>query len=99
LYDLLIISKGNWSEHLQFFHVVLKKLIGAGLKFNANKSFFGKPELEYHGYWKTRSGIQPVTKKIQAILNISTPTTKRDLRRFIVMVNYYRNIWARRSVL
>jgi Reverse transcriptase (RNA-dependent DNA polymerase) len=95
--DLLTISKGNCSEHLQQLDVVLQRIKDAGLKVNANKSFFGKPELEYLGYWITRIGIQPVTKKIQAILNINTPTTKQELHRFIGMVNYYRDMWAIRS--
>jgi hypothetical protein len=69
----------------------------AGLKVNATKSFFGKPELEYLGFWITRTGIQPVAKKVDAILNIATPTTRRELRRFLGMVNYYRDMWIRRS--
>jgi len=36
----------------------------------------------------------PIPKKIQAIQDIATPTTKKQLRRFIGMVNYYRDIWA-----
>jgi hypothetical protein len=59
-------SKGNWSEH-QHLDVVFQQLQDAGFKFNANKSFFGKPELEYLGNWIARNGIQPVTKKIQPI--------------------------------
>jgi hypothetical protein len=61
--DFLIISKGNWNEHLQDLDVVSNRLQSAGLKVNANKSFFGIPELEYCGYWNTRKGIQPATKK------------------------------------
>ena len=39
----------------------------------------------------------PIPKKVQAIKNIATPTNKRQLRRFIGMVNYYRDMWVRRS--
>jgi Reverse transcriptase (RNA-dependent DNA polymerase) len=42
--NLLVISKGNWSDHLQHLDVVLQRLQEAGLEFNANKNFFGKPE-------------------------------------------------------
>ena len=71
----------------------------AGLKVNANKSFFARGELEYLGYWITREGIQPVTKKIDAIHNIAPPKNKKELRRFIGLVNYYRDMWVRRSHL
>jgi Reverse transcriptase (RNA-dependent DNA polymerase) len=74
--DLLTISKGSWYEHLQHLEVVLQRLKYAGLKVNANKCFFGKPALEYLGYWITQNGIQPVTKKIKPILNINTPTAQ-----------------------
>jgi hypothetical protein len=64
---------------------------------NARKSFFGKPELEYLGYWITRHSIQPKAKKVEAIMKIATPKNKRELRHFIGMVNFYRDMWIRRS--
>ena len=36
-------------------------------------------------------------KKVQAILNIGTPKTRKELRSFIGMVNYYRDLYPRRS--
>ena len=39
----------------------------------------------------------PVQKKVQAITNITVPKTKKQLRSFIGMVNYYRDMWIRRS--
>ncbi len=95
--DLLIISKGNWSDHLTKVKTVLQRLQDAGLKVNARKSFFGRSELEYLGYWVTKKGIQPVTKKVEAIQKIAEPKTKRELRHFIGMINYYRDMWPRWS--
>ena len=96
---MLCLTKGDFQDHLDKLEAVLKKLKEAGLKVNAKKSFFAKPELEYLGYWITRQGIQPVQKKVKAIEDIATPTDKRQLRRFIGMVNYYRDMWIRRSDL
>ena len=61
--DILILSKNSWQEHLQNLDVVLTRLENAGLKVNAKKSYFGRVELEYLGYWVTRQGIQPIPKK------------------------------------
>ncbi len=34
---------------------------------------------------------------MEAILRLTPPTTKRQLRRFLGIINYYRNMWRRRS--
>ena len=65
--DLLCLTKGTWEDHLNKLEQVLIKIWTAGLKINAEKSFFGCSELEYLGYWITRDGIQPLPKKIEAI--------------------------------
>ena len=52
----------------------------AGIKVNANKTFFGYPEIEYLGYLITRQGIKPIPKKVQAMLNIEQPKNKCELR-------------------
>ena len=67
------------------------------MKVNAQKSFFGQSQLEYLGYWITRDGIQPLPKKLQAIRALMAPKTRKELRRFIGMVNYYRDMWIHRS--
>ena len=95
--DLLVISNGSYEDHLNKLHEVLRRIKEAGLKVNATKSFFCQKEIEYLGYWITREGIMPVPKKIKAILDIATPKNARELRKFIGMINYYRDMWIRRS--
>jgi hypothetical protein len=51
------------------------------------------------GYCISRSGIQPIPKKVEAIENKVLPTTRKELRRFIGMVNYYHDMWVRISEL
>ena len=96
--DLLIIStEKGFDKHLEKLEQVLTRLLEAGLKINAVKSYFARTSLEYLGYNISRDGIRPAQKKVQAILNIETPKTRRQLRRFIGMVNYYRDMWPHRS--
>jgi hypothetical protein len=54
-------------------------------------------EIDYLGYWITRCGIQPQLKKVEAIMRLTPPTTKRPLIHFLGMINYYRNMWRRIS--
>ena len=95
--DLLCLTKGTFEDHLEKLERVLIRVQRAGLKVNAKKSFFAKAELEYLGYWITREGIQPLPEKVQAILRIETPRNRKELRSFIGIVNYYRDMWIKRS--
>jgi hypothetical protein len=76
---------------------VLTRLRDAGLKVNAAKSSFCAHEIEYLGYMLTREGIKPHSKKVQVILALNLPNNVKELRHFHGMVQYYRDMWARRS--
>jgi hypothetical protein len=95
--DLLFLTKGTFSDHLEKVELVLQRLQKAGLKVNVAKSFFARSQLEYLGYWITRTGIKPVYDKVKAVLKIAEPKTRKELRSFIGVVNYYRDMWVRRS--
>ncbi len=95
--DLLILTKGVWEDHLEQLEKVLSRLQDAGLKVNATKSYFGKPEVEYLGYMITREGIKPVLDKVRAMQDIAPPKTRKQLRSFIGFINYYRDMWKHRS--
>ena len=69
--DLLVLTKGNWEDHLAKSDEVLIRLSRAGLKVNIKKSFFGKHKLEYLGYWISCRGVQLLKKKVEAVLKIA----------------------------
>ena len=91
--DCLCLTGATWEDHFEKLEQVLVLLKSAGLKVNAQKSFFGQSQLEYLGYWITRDGIQPLPKKVQAIRDLMAPKTGKELHRFIGMVNYYHDMW------
>ena len=95
--DLIIISNGNIEDHLNKVKIVLKKLKAAGFKINAEKSKFARDSLEYLGFLITREGIMPLPNKVQAIKDIAVSTNKKQHRSFIGVINYYRDMWKRRS--
>ena len=95
--DILIVGKGTWEQHLAQVGQVLEILLRNGFQVNPLKSYWGQSEVDYLGYVISKKGIRPQTKKIQAILKIQPPTTQRQLRRFIGMINYYRDVWRKRS--
>jgi hypothetical protein len=47
------------------------------MRVNISKSKFFAEQIEYLGYWITRQGIQPISNKVEAILNIKAPKTRK----------------------
>ena len=54
-------------------------------------------EVEYLGFLLTTDGIKPQPKKIEAMTRIKTPTNSKQLKQFIGMVNFYRDVWPKQS--
>jgi hypothetical protein len=97
--DLLVISAGSFDDHLKKLEVVLQRLRDKGFQVNAAKSNFCALEVDYLGYTLTREGIAPQKKKVAAILALKPPNNVKQLRRVLGIVQYYRDIWEKRTDL
>ena len=64
-------------------------MLDAGLCVNVTKSTFTTDEMH--------EGIKPQPEKVSAILAIQPPTNVKGLRKFLGMVQYYRNLWEKWS--
>jgi hypothetical protein len=53
--------------------------------------------ISVHSLLDNQNRIQPTQEKVATVLNISAPTKEKELSHFIGMVNYYRDMWIRRS--
>ena len=89
--DLFVIAKGTFDDHLVKIEAVLKRLKEAKLRVTAPKCGFALHEIEHLGYLLTREGIKSQPEKVSAIL--------AELRSFLGVVQYYQDIWRRRSHL
>ena len=78
--DCLVISKTTFSDHLVKLEQCLTCIGDAGLRINAEKSYFGRTAIEYPGYWVTQDGVQPLPEKVDAMLKMEEPKTKKQLR-------------------
>ena len=54
-------------------------------------------EIDILGYIITPSGVKPNPKKIQAIKALERPRTVTEVRSLVGLVQYYRDLWPRRS--
>ena len=69
------------------------RLQKAGLKVNARKYCFGAHKFDYLGYHVTRDGVIPIPKKFKAIQALKVAKTRKQLRQFIGMINFYHDMW------
>ena len=53
--------------------------------------------VEYLGYQLTTDSIGPQPKKIEAIERVLPPQNSKQLKRFLGMINFYRDVFKRRS--
>ncbi|OWZ01889.1 Pol Polyprotein [Phytophthora megakarya] len=72
---------------------------GFGLTNHLRTSKLCTSSIIYLGYWISSTGIQPLHNKVEAIPKVASLRTRRELRRFISMVNYYRDTWPRRAAI
>ena len=97
--ELLHVTQGSWTEHIYILEEMFTRLQKAGLKVNASKSCFGAHKFDYLGYHVTREGVMPIHKKVEAIQALTVPKTCKQLRQFIGMINFYPDMWQKRSEL
>ena len=69
----------------------------ANLQVNVTKSKFAAIETEYLGFNISRQGVKPQEKKIEAILNIATPTHVCQVWNFLGSINHYKQMIPHRS--
>ncbi|BHF66544.1 hypothetical protein SprV_0200956500 [Sparganum proliferum] len=87
--DLLVASR-NEEEHKEHLALVFDRLDKFGVVINPSKCVLGVPSLEFLGHQVDSEGLRPLPSKVDAVRNFPPPTSKRQLQRFLGMVNFYR---------
>jgi len=93
--DTMILGYRTFDAHLNDLVEVLKQLLAAGMQVNVAKCKWFHHSVTYPGFIITQEGIKPQPEKIQGILNMKRPTTKKEVRHFVGMVNFYPDLYPK----
>ena len=94
--DSLIITRDSYADHLLKVEELLLHLHAAGQRIIIDESNFAMHEVKHSRYILTRDGIKQQPEKVSAILALTEPTSVKELRKILGMVQYYRDLWEKR---
>ena len=70
----ILVSGSNEEEHIKNLQPLLQRLQDKGLRCCQHKCVFAQPSVEYLGYTISKEGISKGKRKVDAILDMPSPT-------------------------
>ena len=95
--DIIFLIKDSFENNIDQMIIISGRLRAAGFKVNVPNCSFELNEIPYLGYVITREGINHDPKKVQGIMDLGRISTTTQARALICVVQYYRDMWPRRS--
>ena len=86
--DDIIVWRTTQAEHDTNIEAVFKRMDENGLTLNGEKCEYNQPSLWFYGYVLSKDGLSAVPKKVDAIVNTTTPENSSQLRSFLGLANY-----------
>ena len=93
--DDLICINHTFESHLSSLEKMFAALQVAGLTLKPSKIQFGQREVDYLGHVISAKGISVSTDRINAIRDLPTPKSIKDLRSVLGMANFVRRFVKR----
>ena len=89
--DIYLASKTP-IQHLNLLNEIFARSIKVNLQFKASKCLFFQDQIQYLGQTISKDkSVRPKPLKVKAMLNLKEPNTLRALRRFLGMINFFKN--------
>jgi len=86
--DDILIGNSTYEEHIQTVRAVLKTLEKAKMWFNEDKCQIMPQRMELLGHVLHNNGLEAEPEKIKKVVDFKTPTNRREIQRFMGVVNY-----------
>ena len=87
--DDIVPHTATWDDHMHTLRQVLQKLRQHGLTAKPSKCEIGYAKLDLLGHVVGGGSIQPQDRKIEKILEMRKPETKKELRSFLGTVGFH----------
>lgn len=87
--DNIVVASSTVEEHTGHLHALFKRLQANGLVVCPEKCISRQSELTFLGQLVTPSSIKALPSCVAAIKEFPHPSTARDLRRFLGLLNFY----------
>lgn len=88
--DDIFIASSSSEEHLEHLRQLFERLQRYNLTVNVAKCEFGQTKIIFLGHLVTPQGIHPIPERVEVIRNFPKPSTVKDLKSFLAMINFYR---------
>ena len=88
--DDIILGRKDREKHNRTLEKILLRAKEYGVKFNREKSEFGKTEITFFGHSFTSEGLRPNPRRIEVVLNCKEPKSK-EVRSSLGMIGYLDN--------
>ena len=79
-------SRGEMFTIINEYHTLLRK---AGLKAAQDKTFFFLEKVKFLGHIISPHGIQPIAKRVDALRNLKSAQSMRDVMKFLGCLGFY----------
>ena len=96
--DILILGR-TFEEHLKLVNRVLAILQKHGLKIKLSKCSWFQTEVQFLGHLVGRTGMQKLPEYVKKVEEFPKPTTVREMRGFLGLVNFQRKFIPRCSTI
>ncbi|GFU80401.1 hypothetical protein TNCV_3521731 [Trichonephila clavipes] len=73
--DGILVASSSPEEHLQHLQILFTRLQQYGLSLKPSKCIFGVTSIKFLGFKVSESGIEPLSDRVDCILNFPQPTT------------------------
>ncbi|XP_076038313.1 uncharacterized protein LOC143023610 [Oratosquilla oratoria] len=88
--DDVVVYSDTWQDHLDRLTLLFDKLVSANLVLNLTKCEFVQAKVHYLGYVIGQGELAPPQAKVEAILRIPVPQTKKEICSFVGTIAFYR---------